>query len=152
MMGIKIICVGNLKEKFWVDACREYAKRLSRFCKLTICEVDEENALCEKEKILAKEGDAILKKLNGQATLLALEGKQFSSEDFADFIEKHKLEGGEITFVIGGSYGVSQEVKNTAKEKISLGKITLPHNLARVVLLEQIYRAFMIISGSTYHK
>ena len=152
MIAINIVCVGNLKEKFWIDACHEYEKRLSRFCKLTITEVDEENSLCEKDKILAKEGEGITKKLSGHVALLAIEGKQFSSEEMAAYIEKQKLESGEITFIIGGSYGVSEEVKKAVKEKISFGKITLPHNLARVVLLEQIYRAFMINSGSTYHK
>lgn len=152
MITINLVCVGNLKEKYWVDACAEYSKRLSRFCKLNIIEVPEENKFTEIDKILAREGECILKKISGQPILFAIEGQALSSENFAAFLERKKLECGELTFIIGGSYGVSDEVKKIAKEKISFGKITLPHNLARVVCLEQIYRAFMISAGSSYHK
>ena len=152
MVNINIVCVGNLKEKYWAQACAEYAKRLSRFCKLNVIEVAEENKFEDIDKILSREGENILKKVSGEVVLLAIEGQAMSSENLSSFIEKKMLVSGEITFIIGGSYGVSEEVKKIAKTQISFGKITLPHNLARVVLLEQLYRAFMISAGSAYHK
>lgn len=152
MITINIVCVGNLKEKFWKEACEEYQKRLSRFCKLNIIELAEQNNLGNDIKTLEKEGEDILKHISGKTMLLAIEGKQLSSEEFADKIEKETLTTSELTFVIGSSCGVSEKVKSGIKEKISFGKATFPHNLARVMLLEQIYRAFMIKNGSTYHK
>ncbi len=151
MMTIKIVCVGNLKEKFWREACEEYQKRLSRFCKLKIIELEEQNNL-SSQKTLEKEGEEILKHISGKTILLAIEGKQYSSEEFADKLEKEALTSSELTFIIGSSCGVSDGVKNIVKEKISFGKPTFPHNLARIMLLEQIYRGFMINNGSTYHK
>lgn len=151
MMTINIVCVGNLKEKFWREACQEYQKRLSRFCKLKIIEIEEQNNL-SPQKTLEKEGSEILKHIFGKGILLAIEGTQYSSEDFAQKLEKEALTSSELTFVIGSSCGVSEEVKNAIKEKISFGKPTFPHNLARIMLLEQIYRGFMINNGSTYHK
>lgn len=152
MMTIKLVCVGNLKEKFWIEACEEYKKRLSKFCKLSIIEVEEQNRLDNIPLILKREGEAILECSGNGPILLAIEGKQLSSEEFALFMEKQKMEKSEINFIIGGSYGVSEEVKKAASHKISFGKPTFPHNLARVMLLEQIYRAFMISSGAKYHK
>ena len=150
MLRVNLVCVGNLKEKFWVDATNEYIKRLSRFCQLKVVEIEEQTHL-EGDKLLEKEGKDIIKKMGENPYLLAIEGREFSSPDFASFIDKACQEG-EITFIIGGSYGVSEEVKRAVKGEISFGKATYPHNLARVILLEQLYRAFMINSGAKYHK
>ena len=152
MITIKIVCVGNLKEKFWKDACDEYKKRLQKHCNLKIVEVDEKNIYQLPEKIVESEGKEILSNIGKYTILLDIKGKTLSSEEFASHLQKLANETSEITFVIGGSYGVSEQVKNAVNEKISFGKITYPHNLARVILLEQLYRAFMIGSGSKYHK
>lgn len=152
MINIRLVCVGNLKEKYWLDACNEYAKRLQKFCKLTIIELAEQNKYQEKPRILQSEGEEILSNLAGKKILLDIKGKELTSEEFAKRIELLSQASSTLTFIIGGSYGVSEDVKQKVDEKISLGKITLPHNLARVVLLEQIYRGFMINSGSKYHK
>lgn len=152
MITIKIVCVGNLKEKFWKDACEEYKKRLQKHCNLKIIEVDEKNIYELPQKILTYEGKEILGHLGSKNILLDIKGKALSSEEFASKLKELANETSEITFVIGGSYGVSDEVKNAVKEKLSFGKITYPHNLARVVLLEQLYRSFMISSGAKYHK
>ena len=152
MINIKIVCVGNLKEEFWKKACEEYKKRLSRFCNLKIVELDEQNKFDSTERIIAEEGKEILTQLSGSVNLLDIKGKELTSEEFALKLQSDSLTSSELTFVIGGSYGVSSDVKDKIKSKISFGKITLPHNLARVVLLEQIYRAFMINTGSKYHK
>lgn len=152
MMQIRLVCVGNLKEKFWIDACQEYVKRLQKFCKLQIVEISEQNKFDDVEKIKAKEGELILQSLQGDAILLALDGKEVTSEQFSVLIERKTLTTSQLTFVIGGSYGVSEAVKKAIPTKITLGKMTYPHNLARVILLEQIYRGYMIKAGSTYHK
>ena len=152
MITIKIVCVGNLKEKFWKDACDEYKKRLQKHCNLKIVEVGEKNIYQLPEKIVESEGKEILSNIGKYTILLDIKGKTLSSEEFASHLQKLANETSEVTFVIGGSYGVSEQVKNAVNEKISFGKITYPHNLARVILLEQIYRAFMIGSGSKYHK
>ena len=152
MINIKIVCVGNLKEKYWVEACEEYKKRLSRFCKLTIIEVEEQNKYSQITLILKKEGELISKAITANTAVLAIEGKELTSEEFAKFIASQGMDSGEITFVIGGSYGISEEIKMTARHRLSFGKGTFPHNLARVILLEQLYRGFMINEGSTYHK
>ncbi len=152
MINIRLICVGNLKEKYWTDACGEYIKRLQKFCKLSIIELAEQNKYQDTSKILQSEGNEILSNFAGKNILLDVKGKEVSSEELAKMIEVLAQTTSMVTFIIGGSYGVSEEVKKRVDEKISLGKITLPHNLARVVLLEQIYRAFMINSGSKYHK
>lgn len=151
MININIVCVGALKEKFWIDAVSEYGKRLSRFCKLKILELPQQEKF-DKQKCLEGEGDEILRAVRGYKILLDIEGQQFTSNELAKKIEKVSLSNSEITFIIGGSYGVSEKVKEQVDFRLSFGKITLPHNLARVVLVEQIYRAFMITSGSTYHK
>lgn len=151
MININIVCVGSLKEKFWIDAVSEYGKRLSRFCKLKILELPQQEKF-DKQKCLEGEGDEILRAVRGYKVLLDIEGQQFTSNELAEKIEKVSLSNSEITFIVGGSYGVSEKVKEQVDFRLSFGKITLPHNLARVVLVEQIYRAFMITSGSTYHK
>lgn len=152
MLTINLVCVGNLKEKFWQDAEKEYSKRLSKFCNLKIFQVEEENSAGEVEKILSLEGKSILNHCKGKTYLLAIDGKNLNSEEFAKEIKDIALVDSQITFVIGGSYGVSNEVKEKITKKLSFGKPTFPHNLARIMLLEQIYRAFMINSGSKYHK
>ena len=152
MINIKLVCVGNLKERFWTEASKEYEKRLNRFCKLSIVEVAEENKYQDINKIVSLEGEEILDKLSGKPILLDINGKELSSEELSSYLNKLAQENSTITFVIGGSYGCSNAVKEKIKDKLSFGKITLPHNLARIVLLEQIYRAFMISSGNKYHK
>ncbi len=152
MISIRVVCVGNLKEKFWIDAINEYKKRLSRFCRLEIIELEEQNKFDNIEKIKAVEGEEILSKLEGKNILLDINGKNISSEEFAEKIEDLSMQSSTITFVIGGSYGVSEQVKLQIKDKVSFGRATFPHNLARVILLEQVYRSFMINSNSKYHK
>lgn len=151
MLNINIVCVGKLKEQFWKDAEKEYSKRLTKFCNLKIIEIDDVNQ-GEMLKDLEMEGKAILNQIKGKTYLLAIKGKEYSSEDFAEELENLKLNNSQISFVIGGSNGVSNDVVKKIPNKISFGKVTYPHNLARIILLEQIYRAFMINSGSKYHK
>jgi len=152
MITINILCVGNLKEKFWQDACKEYEKRLTKFCKVKVTELAEQNKYENIEKIKEVEGEDILSHLEGKCFLLDIGGKQHSSEEFAKEIEISSLNASTLTFVIGGSYGVSEKVRGQIKNKISFGRATYPHNLARVILLEQIYRSFMINGGGKYHK
>lgn len=152
MLTINIVCVGNLKEKFWQDAQSEYSKRLSKFCKLNICEIVEQNKFDDVSRTLQVEGEDILKHIEGKTILLDIGGKEYSSEEFAKSLSEICLNHSTITFVIGSSCGVSQDVKNKIKDRLSFGKATYPHNLARIILLEQIYRCFMINSGSKYHK
>ena len=149
-MQIRLVCIGNLKEKFWQSATEEYKKRLQKFCNLQIIELDEQNKYQDVNKILSEEGKSIIANLGGYNILLDIEGKAFSSEDLANKIKQTLLSSSTITFIIGGSYGVSDEVKRSVQERISFGRITMPHNLARVVALEQFYRAFMINSGAKY--
>lgn len=152
MITINIVCVGNLKEKFWSEAEKEYLKRLSRFCKVVVKEVEEQNKYEVVDKIISVEGEKILSALEGKSILLDIQGKELTSEQFASKIKDISLKSSSITFVIGGSYGVSSDVKRKIEDKVSFGKVTYPHNLARIILLEQIYRAFMINSNSKYHK
>lgn len=152
MITIKLVCVGNLKEKFWKEGVEEYSKRLKKFCKLDIIEIEEQNKYQDIEKIKQMEGRDILAHIEGSPFLLDIYGKELSSEEFSKEIEKTSLSSSVITFVIGGSYGVSEEVKSKIKNKLSFGRATYPHNLMRVILVEQIYRAFMISSGGKYHK
>ncbi len=152
MINVRLVCVGNLKESYWREAEGEYKKRLSKFCKLEIIELDEKNKFEVIERIKDAESEEILASLSGKSILLDINGKQISSEEFSQKIEKLSLTESTITFVIGGSYGVNQSVKTKIEDKISFGRVTYPHNIARVLLLEQIYRAFMILSGSKYHK
>ena len=151
MLNINIVCVGKLKEQFWKDAEKEYSKRLTKFCNLKIIEIEDVNQ-GEMLKDLEIEGKAILNQIKGKTYLLAIKGKEYSSEDFAEELENLKLNNSQISFVIGGSNGVSNDVAKKISNQISFGKVTYPHNLARIILLEQIYRAFMINSGAKYHK
>ncbi len=159
MINISIICVGKLKEQFLRDGCSEYLKRLSPYAKTQIIEVAEERAsdnpsAAEIQSIIEKEGARIIDKIpKGAAVIpLCIEGREFSSPEFASEIEKISLSNSKIAFVIGGSFGLADKVKSLGKIKLSFGKITLPHQLARLVLTEQIYRAFSIINNSRYHK
>lgn len=152
MITLNLVCVGNLKEKFWRDAEAEYKKRLQRFCKLNIIEIEEKNNESSTEITLSKEGKEILSKSKGYIILMDRLGKTMSSEEFATDIEKLSLTNSEITFIIGSSCGVSDEVKNLSNKLISFGKNTFPHNLARIMLLEQIYRCFCINNNIKYHK
>jgi len=151
MIKINLVCVGNLKDKFYLDAANEYIKRLQKFCKLSVIEIKEQN---EKEMsvCLEKEGDEILTKLKGFCVALCVEGREKSSTEFSSFIEKTSMISSEITFIIGGSNGLSLEVKKNVNEVLSFSKMTFPHGLFRVCLLEQIYRSFTITNGIGYHK
>jgi len=153
-VNINIIAVGGIKEIFYENACKEYLKRLSRFGKMSVIEVDEVQGKNSVQDI-QREGMGILKKINkgDYVVALCIEGAQQSSEQFAEFMQQTALNGyGSITFIIGGSDGLSNEVKNSVSKKISFSKMTFPHQLMRVILLEQIYRGFKILSGESYHK
>lgn len=156
-MKYTVVAVGKLKERFWKDACAEYVKRLGAYGKVDVREVaDIDPAKAGGvEQSRNKEGEAILAAVPDRShmILLAIEGKQRSSEDFSAHLDELMLRGNsDLTFVIGGSDGVSAEVRARADETFSFGPITLPHNLARVVLLEQLYRACKISHGEPYHK
>ena len=157
-MNIDIIAVGKIKEKYFTQAVEEYQKRLSRFVKFTVFEIPDEKIpdnASDKEKlsILEKEGDKILSKIkDGFIVALCIEGKQLDSEEIAEFLNKTSLNASRITFIIGGSLGLSDKVKQKAGLKLSFGKVTLPHQLMRVVLSEQIYRGFKILNNESYHK
>ncbi len=160
MISIDILCVGKIKEKYWNDAISEYSKRLSKYCKLKVIEVADEktpdNASPALEKqIKDKEGERLLKYIDNKAFVMALaiDGKRYSSTDFADFFEEKTVSGfSKIQFVIGGSLGLSDDVLKAASGKISFSDMTFPHQMMRVILLEQIYRAYRIINGEPYHK
>lgn len=145
MQKIRIVAVGKLKESFWREAVAEYVKRLSRFASVEIREIAERETLEEEAK-------DILAACRGYVIALAVEGEKLSSESFASLLKKRTDEGKEITFLIGSSCGLAAEVKRAADFKLSFSEMTLPHQLMRVVLCEQVYRAFMINCGSTYHK
>lgn len=156
-MKYTVVAVGKLKERFWKDACAEYVKRLGAYGKVDVREVaDIDPAKAGGvEQSRNKEGEAILAAVpdRSRMILLAIDGKQRSSEDFSAHLDELMLRGNsDLTFVIGGSDGVSAEVRARADETFSFGPITLPHNLARVVLLEQLYRACKISHGEPYHK
>lgn len=152
MMTINLICVGNLKEIFSKQEQEEYLKRLSAFCKVNIIEIKEQNQFENSAVTIEKEGEDILKKLKGYVILCDIKGKELSSVALAEKLESLMQTNSEISFVIGGSYGVCEKVKSLSKEKISFSPMTFPHNLFRIMLLEQVYRAFTIINGKTYHK
>ena len=159
-MNITIISVGKLKEKYLKLAIEEYSKRLQRYCKLDIIELNDEKtpdnaSEKEEEQIKEKEGKAILKAIKDNSYVIALDlkGKMLSSEEFASFIQDSTVRGiSSFTFVIGGSLGISREVLNRADYKLCFSKMTFPHQLFRVMLLEQIYRGYRINNGEPYHK
>ena len=159
-MKIKIVTVGKLKEKYLKDGIAEYSKRISRFAKLEMIELADEKtpdkaSEIENQKILEIEGARILSKVGERdfVFVLAIEGKTFSSEEFSKQLEEASIKGySTLTFIIGGSLGLAPGVKNRANLSVSFGRLTLPHQLMRLVLVEQIYRAFTIQQGSPYHK
>ena len=159
-MNINIISVGKIKEKYLKDAIDEYKKRLSRFCKLTITEIPDEPMSQnpndkEIESILKKEGEKIQSAIKNTDVLISLcvEGTQKTSEEFAHFFKDECVKGANtFTFVIGGSVGLWDEIKKTSNLKLSFSKMTFPHQLMRVILTEQIYRAFKINANESYHK
>ena len=159
-MKITLITVGKIKEKYFTDAIAEYAKRLSRYCKLEIVEVPDEKtpdgaSESLENQIKEKEGERILSKISEGAYVvaLAIEGKQLSSEELADKMEKWNVNGiSHLVFIIGGSLGLTPKVLNRADYSLSFSKMTFPHQLMRVVLLEQIYRSFRIRNHEPYHK
>lgn len=156
-MKICVIAIGRLKEKFWISACDEYLKRLQPYAKVTVKELpDVDKAKAGSlDAALEKEAQTILNALppRSHVILLAIEGKQYSSEELSTRLDALALSGAsDISIIIGGSDGVHTSIKQRADEAISFGRITLPHNLARVVLLEQVYRAFKISRGEPYHK
>jgi len=160
MVTINIIAVGKVKEKYFINAINEYNQRLSAFCKLNIIEIKDESIPqnandSQIAEVLTKEANAILAKLPKDSYIFALcvEGKQFSSEELAKEIGKIQVNGeSSLTFIIGGSVGLANEIKSRANVKLSFSKMTFPHQLFRVMLTEQIYRAFKILNHHTYHK
>ena len=159
-MKIKVVTVGKLKEKYLKDGIAEYSKRIARFAKLEMIELADEKtpdraSESENQKILEIEGQRILSKVGDRdfVIVLAIEGKTLSSEEFSKQLEEASIKGfSTLTFIIGGSLGLSSSVKNRANISVSFGRLTLPHQLMRLVLVEQIYRAFTIQQGSPYHK
>ena len=159
MVTINIICTGKIKEKYLKDAIDEYSKRLSKFCKLNILELpdkkipDKSNPNIENE-IKNIESENVINHLKKDTYVICLDlkGKQFSSEEFAQDIQDISMQHSNITFIIGGSLGMSEKLLNLANQKICFSKMTFPHQLIRVFLLEQIFRAFKIINGENYHK
>ena len=158
MIHINVICVGKLKEAYLKDAINEYAKRLSKYCKINIVEVPDEpipSNLNDKlsESIKQAEGNKILSFVkNSYVISLDLKGKQYTSEEFSDKLEKLSLNNSSISFIIGGSLGLSNEVINKSNELICFSKMTFPHQLIRVFLLEQLFRAYKIQNNETYHR
>lgn len=145
MIKVNIVCVGKIKEQFYRDAVAEYVKRLSRFCRAEICELAE-------GRNLEEEGEAILRRVRGYVIALCVEGQKLSSTGLAARIKQLCDGGEEITFIIGSSCGLAEKVKAAARLKLSFSDMTFPHQLMRVILCEQIYRAFMINGGGEYHK
>ena len=150
---IKIITVGQLKEKYLKDAVEEYKKRLSKYTNLEIIEIKDEG-LVEEKKAIELEGEKINKYLDNKDYIITLEieGKQMSSVEFSEKLERIQIENSNIVFIIGGSYGLSNSIKDKSNLKLSFSKMTFPHQLFRVILLEQIYRSFKIMNNEKYHK
>lgn len=159
MLTIQIICVGKLKETYLKSAINEYSKRLSRYCKLDILELSDEK-IPEKlnthlsDEIKLKECSNIIRHIKKDSYVIALDlkGKQFTSEEFSAEIGKISMTSSHITFIIGGSLGLTNELLNLCQQKICFSKMTFPHQLIRIFLLEQVFRAFKIANGETYHR
>lgn len=159
-MTLNILAVGKLKENYLKDAQKEYLKRLSRFCKAQVTEIEEEKAPesaspAQEEKVRLKEAERIRKALNKNTTTiaLALEGQELTSPGFSEQINRLMLDGkSDVTFIIGGSTGLDPVVIKEADYRLCLSKMTFPHQLARIILLEQVYRAFKILYNEIYHK
>ncbi len=160
MQKVNVICVGKLKEKFYIDAVGEYEKRLQRHCKLSVIELTEQRlsdapSEAEIRRALAAEAAAIREKLpkGGAVVALCIEGKPLTSPQFAEKLRQFALEGqSQVSFLIGGSCGLDEGLKKEADLRLSFSPMTFPHHLARVMLLEQIYRGYQILEGSKYHK
>lgn len=150
---IKIVCIGKVKESYLRDAIEEYKKRISKYTQLEIIEL-EDYSFQDNNVTLKKEKEKILKVLNNKDYIITLEidGNQITSEEFANKIDKTFIENSNITFIIGGSYGLDEEIKKLSNFKLSFSKMTFPHQLFRVILLEQIYRSYKIINNESYHK
>ena len=150
---IKIITVGSIKEKYLKDAIDEYTKRLKKYTSIELIEVKDEG-LVEESKAISLEADKIKKYLNTKDYIITMEieGKLLTSPEFAEKINQIQIESSNIVFIIGGSYGLSDEIKNMAKFHLSFSKLTFPHQLFRVLLLEQIYRCYKILNNESYHK
>ena len=155
-MKIKILAVGKIKEKWYAEALAEYVKRLDRFAAVEIFEADEgdvrDTGEASVNAALKKEAEQILPRLQDYTVALDIDGRQMSSTEIASLIHREKMNNSVFTFVVGGSHGLHRSVKDAARLRLSFGKITLPHTLCRVVLAEQVYRAFMINANSVYHK
>lgn len=155
-MKIKILAFGKIKEKWYAEALAEYVKRLDRFAAVEIFEADEgdvrDTGEASVNAALKKEAEQILPRLQGYTVALDIDGRQMSSTEIASLIHREKMNNSVFTFVVGGSHGLHRSVKDAARLRLSFGKITLPHTLCRVVLAEQVYRAFMINANSVYHK
>lgn len=157
-MNIRLVCVGNIKDEFFRDAFAEYEKRLSKFVNFKVIEVKEEKlpknySLTDIMKnVVKQESDREISQLEGYVILCGVGGKEYTSTEFADKLKKLEQIYSTITFVIGGSYGVSQQLYDRADTVLGFGKFTFPHQLFRVMLAEQIYRAYTIINNITYHK
>lgn len=159
-MNINVVCIGKLKEKYWTDAIAEYSKRLGRYCRLDIIELKEERlpenaSPADEENVKNAEGRSILKALSADSYIIALDvaGKQLSSEQLAKKLDGLAVDGqSTIDLIIGGSLGLSEEVRSRADFRLSFSPMTFPHQMMRVILLEQIYRSFKIIRREPYHK
>ena len=160
-MAELILCVGRLKEAYWRDACGEYMKRLTRYGKPELTEVDdlpepEHASDADRQKIMQKEGEALLRRIRlrpeDYCVALCIDAPQVTSEGLADLLKERDRLGGRTVFVIGGSLGLSDQVVARADRRLSMSKMTFPHQLARVMLLEQLYRARKILAGERYHK
>ena len=159
MLSVNIICVGKLKESYLRDAVEEYSKRMKPLCKLSLIELPEERvgenpSPAEIRQTITAESDRIMSKLSKGDYVIAMcvEGRNISSEELSERLENVQLQASAVDFIIGGSWGLSDELKARADFKLSMGKMTFPHQLCRVMLLEQIYRAFQISRGTKYHK
>ena len=159
MLNINIVCIGKIKEKYLKDAIEEYSKRLSKYCKLNICELPDEK-IPEKlyskleQEIKTKECNNIINHIKKDSYIIALDlkGKEFTSEEFSQKLENISMENSHITFIIGGSLGLTDELLKMCHLKVCFSKLTFPHQLIRVFLLEQTFRAFKIQNGETYHR
>ena len=155
-MNVSIICVGKVKEKYIVEGINEFLKRMQSFAKMKIVELKEDGNDSSRNISIEKESEEILKtmeKLGGYNILLDIQGKNFSSEEMSEEIERLTVNGvSSINFIIGGSYGVSENVRKTVNMRLRFSKMTFPHQLMRLILCEQIYRWFSIIKNTKYHK
>ncbi len=159
MMTVTVLCVGKLKEAYWREAVEEYSKRLSSFCKIQIIEVEESRipdnpSDAQIAQAIREEGKRLEEKIPPRSYLVSLciEGKELTSPDLAARLGEISAQSSQLTFVIGGSYGLWEEIKERSQLKLSMSRMTFPHQMARVLLLEQIYRAFSILGNRKYHK